>query len=507
MASPSGGKPIDQGYIARAGRAIADKLNDWFGPNQPQPISAPPGTPPRSFDYPTGYNIQIQPRNLEATSFEQMRNLADSFDLVRLCIETRKDQIAKMKWAFAVKKKADEKPGDYKKRNNGDARLQQLTDFFASPDQEHSWKDWVRLLMEDMLVIDAPSIVPVTDADGTLWKPSQKIYGMEVIDGATIARKIDANGRTPQPPNVAYQQIIKGIPAVDFQKNQLVYKPRNIRVNKFFGFSPVEQIIMTINIGLRRQVSLLNYYTEGNIPEAIAQVPNSWSADQIAEFQDWFDGKLAGNLATRRRITFVPEAGTIQFTRDPKLKDELDEWLVRVICFAFSISPQPFIKMMNRATAETSVEQATAEGSLPVAMWLEDVINDIVRLYFGYNDIEFSFQSEKDANPVEQTKIQDLKLRNGSLSLDEAREDDGRDPLPNGAGSRNLVYTASGVTPIDTAIENADNPPEPPAQLGTDGKPVDGQPPNGKQPKDKEPKTKAKKVYRGYEANQHPSRK
>lgn len=495
MASPAGGKPIDQGVLARVGNKVRAAADYLFGPELPQPISAPAGTPPRTQDYPVGYNINIQPRNLEAISFAQMRSLADSFDLVRLCIETRKDQLAKMKWAFAAKKVADEKPGEYKKRNAKDKRLQELTDFFSSPDQEHSWQEWIRLLMEDMLVIDAPCVAPMADGNGTLWSPGKKLYGLEVIDGSIIARKIDANGRTPAPPAVAYQQIIKGIPAVDFTRDQLVYKPRNIRVHKFFGFSPVEQIIMTINIGLRRQISLLNYYTEGNIPEAIAQVPAAWSNDQITEFQEWFDGKLAGNLATRRRITFVPEAGTIQFTRDPKLKDELDEWLIRVICFAFSLSPQPFIKMMNRATAETSVEQASAEGLTPVLLWVEDLINGVVRRYFGYNDIEFSFQAEKDSNPVEQAKIQDLKLRNGTLTLDQACEDDGRDPLPAGMGSRNMIYTASGAVPVDVAIDRADNPPEPPPVAGPDGKPVEGAPMDGKPPKkEKQPK----KAYRGY---------
>ncbi len=90
-----------------------------------------------------------------------------------------------------------------------------------------------------------------------------------------------------------------------------------MRAHKFFGFSPVEQIILTINIGLRRQIHLLNYYTEGNVPEALAQVPKEWSADQISEFQEWFDSALAGNSARRRRITFVPECGNLQFTRDP----------------------------------------------------------------------------------------------------------------------------------------------------------------------------------------------
>src|SRR6266446_5778350 len=81
------GTPIEPGVVARLGRRLRDTIDVWFGPDQPQPISAPAGTPPRTTDYPVSYNIQIQPRNLETISFAQMRGLADSFDLVRLCVE------------------------------------------------------------------------------------------------------------------------------------------------------------------------------------------------------------------------------------------------------------------------------------------------------------------------------------------------------------------------------------------------------------------------------------
>src|SRR5690242_21916603 len=96
-------RAIDTGMLARVGRKLRSTIDVWFGPDQPMPISAPAGTPPRTTDYPVAYNINIQPRNLEAISFQQMRSLADSFDLVRLCIETRKDQVSRMPWSFRSK--------------------------------------------------------------------------------------------------------------------------------------------------------------------------------------------------------------------------------------------------------------------------------------------------------------------------------------------------------------------------------------------------------------------
>lgn len=451
---------IDPGLVARMGRKLRNTLDAtleaWFGPDLPMQTSAPVGTPLRVTDYPVAYNINIQPRSLEAISFGQMRDIADSFDLVRLCIETRKDQVSRMPWSFRLKPSAGlrapgGKPDSPAVFSNNDPRLQELTDFFSCPDREHTWQQWVRLWLEDLLVLDAPAMAPIVTQDGELWSPGKRLFALEVVDGATIARKIDPMGRTPAPPAVAYQQIVKGLPAVDFTREQLIYRPRNVRPHKFFGFSPVEQIILTINIGLRRQMHLLNYYTEGNVPEAIAQAPKEWSADQISEFQQWFDSAMAGNSAKRRRITFVPQCGDIQFTRDPSLKDALDEWITRIVCYAFGLSPQQFVSVMNRATAETSVEQAAAEGLMPILCYLADTINFIVARYFSYTDIEFVWEQDRTLNPLEQAKIDDIYVRAGVLSIDEVREELGKQPL----GIKNAVITNTGIVPLEQSVHSA----------------------------------------------------
>jgi hypothetical protein len=39
----------------------------------------------------------------------------------------------------------------------------------------------------------------------------------------------------------------------------------------------VQQVLMTVNIALRRQVWQLDYYSEGSVPDALIGVPNSWT--------------------------------------------------------------------------------------------------------------------------------------------------------------------------------------------------------------------------------------
>jgi hypothetical protein len=97
--------PVPAGVVQRVAAGLRYVVsgvtpNDWFGPSQPLPPQAPASVTGRAFDYPVGYNILARPRSQEPVSFYQLRALADNYDLLRLIIETRKDQIEKLDWTL-----------------------------------------------------------------------------------------------------------------------------------------------------------------------------------------------------------------------------------------------------------------------------------------------------------------------------------------------------------------------------------------------------------------------
>ncbi|MBV9147974.1 MAG: hypothetical protein JO065_18805, partial [Acidobacteria bacterium] len=165
-------KPVEPGMLARFGQRLRQTYEVWFGPLLPLPQVAPPDTHARRFDYPSGANLVTLPRNFEAVSFQQMRDLADSLDLVRIAIETRKDQVSKMPWLFrrktraraaeptAAESKSTTSTSSINSTSSNDktARIEELTEFFESPDREHGFDDWIRMVIEELLVIDAVSL-------------------------------------------------------------------------------------------------------------------------------------------------------------------------------------------------------------------------------------------------------------------------------------------------------------------------------------------------------------
>src|SRR5579885_478057 len=264
---------------------------DWFGPLAPLPPAAPAEVRGRQFDLPPGFNLQTRPRGYEPIGFLELRALADGYDLLRLIIETRKDQVARLGWRVRPRRTGF--------GGGEDPRIAGIERFFRRPDGEHAWDAWLRELLEDLLVIDAPALWCERDRAG-------RLLFLHPLDGATIKRVIDDWGRTPKPPLPAYQQVLHGLPAVDYTARDILYRPRNTRPHKVYGYSPVEQIIVTVNIALRRQVFQLQYYTEGNVPEALIGTPDAWTPEQIERFQTYWDSINAGNTAARRHAKFVP---------------------------------------------------------------------------------------------------------------------------------------------------------------------------------------------------------
>lgn len=493
MAGQQGTKTlIDQGVIARAVAGVKYILSGvapdgWFGPGQPMQPEAQQQAQGRQFDFATMHNAVRStkggPTDVGGVTFAQLRSLADGYDLLRLMIETRKDQMSKLRWSFGLKKRAAEQQkmkarvakvkadAQRVKEHNAqlaagtmplpgskpeptvpdmpeeDPRIEELETFFAYPDQEHDWDTWLRMILEDLLVIDAPALYVRNTNGGDL-------YALEPLDGSTITRLLDDHGRTPLPPDPAYQQILKGMPAVDYSRDELVYKPRNLRTHRVYGYSPVEQIIMTVNIALRRQVWQLQKYTEGNIPEALIGVPEVWSPDQIAQFQEYWDAMLEGDTAQRRHAKFVPGGITPTFTKEEDAKQAFDEWLARIVAFAFSVSPQALVAQMNRATAQTAHGQALAEGLQPVMNWVKNLIDYIIVKYFGYDDMEFKWEEEEEADPLTQTQILTGYVEAGIMTDDEARDKLGMDPL------------------TEEQRDQLKPPAPPPPPMGADGKPV-----------------------------------
>jgi HK97 family phage portal protein len=387
----------------------------------------------RVWDFPVGVNTIYTPRAYEAVSFAELRALADGHDITRLAIETRKDQIEKLDWTVKPVKGARVDP----------ARVAEVAAFWRRPDGERPFATWLREVLEDVLVLDAATLEMRRNRAGEL-------IGLDPVDGATIKLLVDDTGRRPRPPAPAFEQVIRGRPWKLLTADELLYLPRNPRPHKAYGFGPVEQIIMTVNIALRRQVMQLQHFTEGNVPPGLLSAPDGWNVEQIRQFQEWFDSVLAGNTAGRTRLVWAPGGSKYQAFSEAPYKDEFDEWLARIVCYAFSLPPTAFTKQVNRATAETSQQAALDEGMAPLMGWVKRLADHVIQDRLGEPDVEFAWAEGRPSDPAVEAKVIDTYVRDGIYAINEARDLLGLDPVP--GGERPMVYGTQGAVALGQGV-------------------------------------------------------
>jgi len=440
----------------------------WFGPEQAIAPVAPPGTTPRGFQYTPGQNLIYTPRATEDLTMEDLREFA-KYPIVRYIIETRIDQICRQAWSIRVKPKAGESNRQRLAREAGDKIVQQLTNFLQYPNPDCTWRSFLRMLMDDVLVIDAPAILLRRNALGDIAE-------MRAIDGATIVRYINEQGWTPDK-GKAYAQLWYGIPMVDLTTDQLVYRPEHPRTNKLYGYSRVEQAYKQIILGQNRLEMQLQFYENGSIPDGIMVVPPTATPEQIERQQNWMNSTLAGNLSRRVQLRLIqgfnidgkPEQ--ILFPKEKLITDETDDFIIRSLCFAFQVSPQRWMKMVNRASAEASQEAAEEEGLAPTKDYVRDLMNYIIQCKLGFVEHEFAWADHRDPDILKQAQADELYVKAGINTINEIRESKGDDPSPNPAADQLNIVTGQGTVEVGQTLPSKQAEQLAGSKSGTGGRP------------------------------------
>ena len=456
--------------IAQVFRQPKDEItgietNQQFGPLQPFKPLGGEGAQPWVSQIQPGQNLVYTPRAREQYSVTQLRD-ASMYDLARIIIENVEDQVSRMPINIRLKRKPGEAAKDYAKRKPDPAILKDIEQFLEQPNSDQCWSQFMRQLLDDMLVIDAASIVVRRNVKG-------KVFDFRAIDGAQIARYFDAWGATPQPPSPAYAQVWDagqssgtGIPWVDFTTDQLLYAVRNLKTYRLYGMSPLEQAITMVMTGDLRLTFQQNYYTDGSIPDAIQIVPTNVSSQKLLEAQKVLNAELSGVLSKRRQLRMIqgfhedPSKEALIFPKAELLKDEFDDYVIRCLCYAFGTSPQRLQRVMGMRSGQVNQESAEKEGLEPWLDWGEKcVLRPMVARYLGFPDYEATYQEDTTVDPKDQAVIDKSDVGVGIRTLNEVREDRGLSPLSEDEADQSMIITPTGPVPLslDDQVEHAKN--------------------------------------------------
>lgn len=236
--------------------------------------------------------------------------------------------------------------------------------------------------------------------------------------------------------------------------NGFLYVRRNGKP-AWSGNSPVESIISTLNLFLRREIYRIQYYSAANQPAGLLELPANITNEQIQQIQEWMDISLKGNTADRWLMRNVPNGTKYQEIRPPQLQDTLDEWVAQIVCYAFGVPPTPFMLMRGqaRANAESARDQSKEEGLAPLIAWFSSFVTKLIYWGWGWTDIKFGPVFAKENDPQIQANIHKIYLGMAVLNVNEVREDLGREPIEGGDEYR--IYESTGPIPLSTADDMA----------------------------------------------------
>jgi hypothetical protein len=462
-----------------------------FGPGVPLQPLHPEILEPRRFDYPPGYNIAITPRTYETLGFPLMRSLAEAWDVFAIAIERNIDDFRELDWEIRPTVVKGMSRAQARKRADGLAdKISDAQGFWQTPDQQHGWGGWVHGYLDELYKTDAACLYLRKTQGGDL-------YAVEWVSGSSVRPILDPSGRSPEPPEPAYQQVIRGLPWQDYARDLeldpsdrklsydrsiLLYDPFWPKVASPYGNPPLMWLILTVQRALNRQVLDASLYAQGTTPFGFWKSPQDWTPHQINEFEEAWN-TVSATMEQRTRMRFMPGGAGAGF--EPAFKEpttEGEEWLLHLAYIALKRSPMKdgILRTGSRGLGGAGMAEQQGESAnralKTLAKHVQAQINRVLAEYWS-PDLSFVFPAFAD--PAEDTlklaQERQIYLDTGVLGVNDVLEDMDRDPaltLTDGLSGRYLKTGQGAIT-----LESVFAPPEPvPPELGG---PPDQAPPSG----------------------------
>jgi len=367
---------------------------------------------------------------------QQLRKLCTIYPIARACINLRSSQITQL---------------DYRIISRTDAKKQApeaISNFFRTGlGSGERFRHWIDKCLEDLMCLDAVTIEKQRQVNG-------KIVAYLPIDSATIRRVVTEAGFTPQPPDNAYEQIIRGEKIAEWTKEEMIYDMLNPKTHGPYGTAPMESLILVVTGALKADSYNLSFLTEGNVPEGLIFLDESISKDpaKLKQYQNWFDLFQAGDHKMMRRLKMMPKGNYVPTKKPEDMAfEEFQLWLLRNTCAMFGVMPDAigFTMDVNRAQGQRNEKQGVDKGLLPLANFFKEIFDDIL-FEMGAGEWTWKWTSLDIRDRDIESKIAARMIPLGAMKIGEWREKEELEPVDIPL----FMKTASGPVFFDDLINN-----------------------------------------------------
>lgn len=377
--------------------------------------------------------------------FSYMRRLARVYPIARACINRRIRQITQLQWDITT-------IDDIRDEEGYTSQIKEVKAFLKRPmGHKTRFREMLTIMTDDIMTVDATCFEYRKTFGGEL-------LNVVAVDPTTIILRLNDDGSTPEPPEIAYAQYIAGKKIAEFTTDEVLYEAMNNRSDSPYGLAPMESLILQVESALRGSLYNLNYLKENNVPEGFLMLPEDVASnqDQVEQWQLWFDALLAGDQKLTHRLKILPSGS--EYTPAKKPEDmsfeRFELWLAQVTCAVFEVQPQDIglTYQVNKATGESQQDIQKERGLIPLANFEKEIIDEIIQDVMGYESLQLTWVNLNPTNKKEDVEIAKTEIQMGAKSVDEYRIEQGLQPI----GLGHYVMTAAGPVLLNDIL----NPPE-----------------------------------------------
>lgn len=406
-----------------------------FGPGAPLLPYDGYSRTPRVREYMPNVNVASRPRSTERIGFETLKGLVQAYDVAQMCIWHRIDSIRSLDWSLVAAQHFDGDVADAIKV--GMAALRR-------PDRQTPFESWLAAWLYDILAYDAGALYRLRNRRGDA-------IGLMRVDGTTLAPLQDYWGRSPEGDAPAYIQYINGLPWNWLLRSDLIYEPFRPKNDTPYGLAPLEVVLLNANTDIRFQIHFLQRFTEGNIPEAFASAPETWSPDQIEQWQGLWDSLMAGDQAQKHTIKWIPGGSTIAWSNEHDFTDQFSLFLMRKTAAAYHVVPSDlgFTETVNLSSSESQADVQHRVGDLPLIRHVQQILSAFLQDDLGL-PLNFAFDlGEEQADRLQQAQADQIYMQMGVIGGSDIREMRYGKAEPEGNPMPRFIFTErSGPIPL-----------------------------------------------------------
>jgi phage portal protein BeeE len=207
----------------------------------------------------------------------------------------------------------------------------------------------------------------------------------------------------------AYVQVVDGQITARFGIEDLIWIMDNpqtdVRFSRF-GFSPLENLIVSVTAELYASKYNASYFEKGAVPEGMVNLGPEVSPEDVNAFRMYWMNEIMG------RPWALPIIGGSTAEWIPWRASHKDmeymayqEWLLKKVCANYQITPKEMglVEDVNRSTAESEDSSEQEKGVKPLLSLIEDAFEvEIIGEHgLGVGDyVEFKFDEDAESEDI-----------------------------------------------------------------------------------------------------------